>query len=197
MVSFSESNRLKNFIEALDPDPEKAGERLIVLREKLAKLAVWRGCAESAIDEIVDITIDRIMAKSSGGVEIENLNAYASQVLRFVVLEHGRKNKEDAAGDDLPEIAVQPVFETGDQPEVRLGCLQKCLFTDVTNENDRRLILEYYQLSDGEKLSENRRQLARRLGVTTLNLKVKACRIRDRLERCIGRCVEVEGKRPV
>jgi hypothetical protein len=133
--------------------------------------------------------IDRMAAKVGEGIEIGNAGAYAVQVLRFVLLELHRRNKEDAAGDDLPEVAFDPVLEMDEDPDLRLQALRKCLAEIVTDEKDRQLIVGYYDLKEGEKNSENRRQLAERLGLSPTNLKVKACRLRNRLEECINECI--------
>jgi hypothetical protein len=60
----------------------------------------------------------------------------------------------------------------------------------VAGRDDRTLIIGYYDADAGEKNKEIRRALAERLGLTMTTLKVKACRIRERLEKCINECVE-------
>ena len=86
----------------------------------------------------------------------------------------------------MPEIAVAPqVYE---EPNLRLDCLKKCLAEVSSNDSDRRLILDYYGAADGEKNKMQRKNLAETLGLTMNTLKVKACRLRERLERCINDC---------
>lgn len=188
MATDSERNPLRAFLDRLDADPDLAAEKLILLREKLVKIALWRRCPESAADEVADIVVDRMVAKVAGGTEIGNLQAFAVQVIKFVLLEQQRRNKEDAAGDDLPDVAVHPSFDD-DAPDVRLACLRRCINEVIESDSDRQLILGYYELGGGEKTKDNRRRLAKRLGLTTTNLKVRACRLRYRLERCINDCV--------
>jgi DNA-directed RNA polymerase specialized sigma24 family protein len=190
MAAYAEPNMLRAFLDQLDPDPDIASEKLIVLREKLVKIAVWRSCPESSADEVADIVVDRLIAKVAGGTVIGNLPAYAVQVLKFVLLEQRRKNKEDAAGDDLPEIVAHHREVDHEDADERLACLRRCMGTVIENDSDRLLILGYYDLSEGEKIKDNRRELAARLGLTPTNLKVRACRLRDRLERCIRHCLE-------
>ena len=171
----------------LDADERAAAGKYEELRLKLVKFFVWqRRCAESEADALADESLDRVSAKLARKIEIQNVNAYALEVSRFVWLEYIRKKKEDAYGEDLPEIAVLP--ETVEEPDRRLNCLKKCLMEITSNDSDRRLILGYYSAADGEKNKIQRKNLAEKLGLTMNTLKVKACRLRERLERCINDC---------
>ena len=171
----------------LDADERAAAGKYEELRLKLVKFFIWRrDCAESEADALADETLDRVSAKRAQKIEILNVNAYALEVSRFVWLEHIRKKKEDAYGDDLPEIAVLP--ETVEEPNARLDCLKKCLAEVSDSDSDRHLILGYYSAADGEKNKIQRKNLAEKLGLTMNTLKVKACRLRERLERCINDC---------
>lgn len=172
----------------LDADESLAAVKYEKLRSKLVKCFVWKGCAEANSDALADETLDRVAAKLAQNIEIQSLDAYVCEVARFVWLEFSRKRKEDAAGDDLPEIAVAP--EVADEPDLRLACLKSCLAEISANESDRALIVGYYGAESGEKNKDRRRSLAEKLGLTTNTLKVKACRLRERLEKCINECVE-------
>lgn len=185
------SESLRLFIEYLDPDDARAAaERYETLRLKLTRCVVWKGCPESQADALADEVIDRVAAKIAAGANIENLNAYACEVLRYVWLEHSRRRREDTAGDDLPEIAVEPVVPVLDHPDERLNCLRKCMNEVVPGDNDRLLIVGYYDADAGKKNKDQRKELAAKLGLTMTTLKVKACRLRAKLEKCINHCVE-------
>lgn len=169
-------------------DESLAAEKYEELRLKLVKCFVWKGCAQASADELADETLDRVAAKLSQETEIQNLTAYACEVARFVWLEFCRKRKEDFYGDGVPEIAVQPQIE--DEPDLRLSCLKSCLAEVASNENDHTLIVGYYSADAGEKNKDTRKQLAEKLGLTATALKVKACRLRERLEKCVNQCVK-------
>jgi len=173
----------------LNADPSKAAELYEELRLKLTKRFVWKGCLESQADALSDETLDRVAAKLAQGIEVKSLNAYACEVSRFVWLEYQRKNKEEGVGDNLPDVAA-PV-EFFDEPNERYTCLKKCLPEVASDEADRQLIIGYYDVPAGEKNKDWRKDLAERLGLTMNTLKVKACRLRDRLEKCINECVRV------
>lgn len=177
----------EKLLQRLDADPARAAERYEELRLKLVKFYVWRGCAEASADELADETINRLAVKLEEGVEIESLGAYACQISRFVWLEFSRKRKEDNFGDDLPEQAVEP--ETADEPDERLKCLRKCLAEIANDARDREVIIGYYDRETGEKQKEARKSLAEKFGLKMNALKVKACRLRVKLEKCINKCV--------
>lgn len=184
------ANSLELLLNRLDGDALSAAEKYETLRQKTIKTFVWKGCPESQADALADETLDRVAGKIAQGEQIENLNAYAAQVMRFVWLEASRKRKEDAVGDDeMPEMSVQPDIEILQDPDLRLRCLRKCMAETVSNDDDRTLIVGYYDADAGEKNKDARRNLAEKLGLTMTTLKVKACRIRERLERCINECV--------
>ena len=177
-------------LERLDSDSSKAADRYEMLHLKLTKTITWKGCPEADAEMLADVTLDRIATRIEGGELIENMNAYAYQVLRFVWLEYSRKRIEEAAGDDLPEVAVAPDTSVFDEPSVRLNCLRKCMNEVVPDDADRTLIVGYYDAESGKKNKDQRKDLAAKLGLTMNTLKVKACRLRARLEKCINECVE-------
>ena len=181
------------FLACLDPVQEKAAGKYEFLRLKLVKILMWKGCPESQADTLADAALDRVAMKIFGGEQVKNPNAYACEVLRFVWLEHTRKRKEDAVGDELPEIAVEPDLEFLNDPDLRLRCLRKCLAEVVPDDNDRMLITGYYDTQTGGKNKDVRKNLAEKLDLSMTALKVKACRIRNRLEACINECVERLG----
>jgi DNA-directed RNA polymerase specialized sigma24 family protein len=170
-------------LDRLDNDPSKYEE----LRVKIAHLLRWRGCAESHADDLADMTLDRVATKLASGERVDNVHAFAAAVARFIWLEHSRKNKADAVGDDLPEVAVEPAIDI-DDPDTRMRCLRRCVATKFSDE-DRLLVVNYYDTDADEKAKTARRRLAESFGLTLNALKVRACRLRMRLEKCINNCV--------
>lgn len=182
------TDSFKLLLEYLDSDESAAAEKYLTLYSKITKIITWKRFPESEAEAIADIVIDRIAKKIRQGEEIQNINAYARTVLNYVLLEQGRKNKEDAVGDDLPEVAVFPEIEN--EPDLRVICLRKCMNETVSEDADKRLIIGYYDREAGGKIKESRKILAEELGLTMNNLKVKASRLRNRLEKCINECVK-------
>ena len=171
----------------LGENETQAAVRYEELRLKIVKFFIWkRECAEAEADALADETLDRVSAKLAQKIEIQNVNAYALEVSRYVWLEHLRKKKETAYGDNAPEIAAPP--DAPEDADARLLCLKKCLAEISKSAADKNLIIGYYSAADGEKNKIQRRSLAEKLGLTMNTLKVKACRLRERLERCINDC---------
>ena len=54
--------------------------------------------------------------------------------------------------------------------------------------DNRDLILEYYQGEKSEKI-RNRKKLLERLGVPVNTLRMRALRLRERLQGCVEECV--------
>jgi DNA-directed RNA polymerase specialized sigma24 family protein len=177
-------------IDRLDPDETVAAEKYELLRQKLIKCLAWKGCPEIQADALADLVLDRVSAKLGQGENIKNVNAYAYEVMKFVWLEHCRRHKEFTVGDDMPDVAVHPNTEIFDEPDLRMRCLRKCLAEVVPEERDRRLIIGYYDAEPGEKNKDKRKNLAKELDLSMVSLKVKACKLRVRLEQCINDCVQ-------
>ncbi len=175
-------------LSRLDADPSAAAAKYETLRVKIAHLHRWRGCVESHADDLADLTLDRVAAKLAGGEVVENLNAFAAAVARFVWLEHSRKNRVDAVGDDLPETPVAPDLDFLDDPDERMKCLRRCVASTLSDD-DRRIVVGYYDTDADEKTKNARKRLADLFGLTLNALKVRACRVRMRLEQCINDCV--------
>jgi DNA-directed RNA polymerase specialized sigma24 family protein len=95
----------------------------------------------------------------------------------------GRQREQSA----LAEIATAPdVYDPGDDDQGRLNCLRNCLQT--LSPDNRELILQYYQGEKGEKIG-NRKKLIERLGIPVNTLRMRALRLRERLQACVEECL--------
>jgi len=188
-VSNLTAEGFEKLLNQLDDDSRRAGEKYEQLREKLTRFFLWRGVLNLHADVLADESLDRVAKKLTEGVEIENISAYACEVSRFVWLEHTRKNKEIPT-DETPEPVSAPAPVDSDE---RLAYLNKCMQEVVKDEDERRLIVAYYDPDPGEKIKETRRKIAEKLGITTNYLKQKASRLRIRLEKCIRECIAEAG----
>lgn len=178
------------FLLQLHSDPEVAAERYEILRLKITRILLWRGVPESEADALADVVLDRISAKMAAETEIEDINAYAAAVSRFVFLEFKRRHREDPYGDEMPEPAVNTKAEFVESEDERMHCLRKCFVTTVPDSSDRTLLLKYYEAASGEKNKDLRRSLAEHMGLSLNALRVRACRLRAKLENCVNRCVQ-------
>lgn len=166
----------------LDADRDQAGLKYEGLRRRLLKFFEWRGC--SAAEDLADETLNRLAKNIAAGEQIKNLGAYCSGVARIVFLEALRiRNRELNALRSFPQS----------EPNVRdkmaersLDCLSRCL--EALPEENRQLFLQYHQ---GEKSTriQARERLAKELGIPLTALRIRAHRIRAKLESCVERCV--------
>ena len=168
---------------AFDVDRDTAGRKYLEIRNNLTRFFEWRGC--SFPEDHADETINRMAKRVSEGEEILNHSGYAMGVARLLLLEinKGRQREQSA----LAEIGAAPdVYVPEDDGESRLTCLRSCLQT--LSPDNRELILQYYQGEKGEKI-ENRKKLLQRLGIPVNTLRMRALRLRERLQACVEECV--------
>jgi len=171
------------FLRILDPDRERAGERYERIRRKLVKYFQWRECPFP--EDYADEVLRRMIGKIEQGEEIQNPSTYCYGVARLVLLEsHKDRARERAMVDELkrPEPMPEPEIE----PRAALGCLDLCL--RALPSESSQLILRYYENDRGAKI-ERRQRLAEELSIPLNALRIRALRIREKLEQCIQSCV--------
>lgn len=189
------NNGFQLLLARLDPAADKAAEKYEDLRLRLVKYFVWScGCPESRADDLADATLDRVASKLEQDTAVENVRAYSLATARFIWLEHGREVREDGWGDELPDVPAEA--PEPDEPDERYSCLEACLEGAIKNSSDRKLILNYYDAEEGEKNKDHRKGLARSLGLEVGALKVRACRLRKSLEKCVRGCMKKKARRP-
>jgi DNA-directed RNA polymerase specialized sigma24 family protein len=169
----------------LDSGSDSRGERYLEVRRRLTLYFDRKNCLSS--DELADETLNRIARKleEKGAItEVSSLR-YCYIVAKFVFLENLRlvkpvrsEAKEPTNYDALSEVG-------SDLKERMFSCLEKCL--GKLGQDDRTLVLDYYRGERRTKI-ELRAELARRLGLSMNAVSIRACRIRNKLEACIGAC---------
>ena len=162
---------------------ESGGEKYLEIRNNLMRFFEWRGC--SFPEDHADETINRIAKKVDEGEQILNPSGYAMGVARLLLLEiiKGRQREQSA----LTELGTaSEAYDEPDDGETRLECLRSCLQT--LSSDNRELILQYYQGEKGEKI-QNRKKLIERLGIPVNTLRMRALRLRERLQSCVEDCI--------
>jgi DNA-directed RNA polymerase specialized sigma24 family protein len=176
---------LDRLLVILDADRELAGKKYERIRLKLVKYFEWRGVVFP--DNEADETINRVARKIEEGASIQNLDAYFYGVARMIFSESLKKVKrEQEALRQTTEMEPLATDEDLDAAQ-RRACLDRCL-EHLTEEN-RSLIIEYYQEEKGRKI-ERRKALAVRLDIPLNALRIRAHRIRAGLEACVRTCLE-------
>jgi DNA-directed RNA polymerase specialized sigma24 family protein len=186
---------LDGLLGHLDPDRDHAAEKYEQIRQRLMKLFRWRGCL--LFEEYTDTTIDRVARRMAGGLEVQSPNVYSlfHGVALNLLKEHWRKSeRESDALDDLlrshettddPE-RIMTEEEGRKEQEARLDCLRRCL-GNLADES-RTLIRRYY--AEGDILNkEQRKQIAGEMRISVNALRVRACRVRSEVERCVDSCL--------
>ena len=158
------------------------GEKYLEIRGNLIRFFEWRGCPFP--EDYADETINRMAKRIAEGEEILNPAGYAMGVARLLVLEVLKSRQREQAA--LNEMAVNTeAYAAESDDEDRIECLRQCL--DGLSSDNRQLILEYYQGEKGDKI-RNRKKLLERLGIPVNTLRMRALRLRERLQACVEEC---------
>jgi DNA-directed RNA polymerase specialized sigma24 family protein len=165
-------------------DRDSGGKKYLEIRSHLTRFFEWRGCPFP--EDHADETINRIAKRVAEGEEIQNPAGYAMGVARLLVLEilKGRQ-REQVALTEITTTTSEAYVDT-DDGEGRIECLRHCL-QGLSTEN-RLLITEYYEGEKGDKI-QNRKKLVEKLGIPVNTLRMRALRLRDRLQLCVEDCM--------
>ena len=173
---------LINLLDVNSNGPPGAGYQLV--RMKLIKFLEWQKCV--AAEELTDETIDRVAKKVGQGQQIENLMGYFYGVARLVLKEYERAQlRHQRAVATLPR-STEEVDDDKEAAIPRLECSKNCL--EELPETDRDLIVAYCR-PDGRPKTERRQDLATKLGIKRENLRLRAFRIREKLDKCVADCL--------
>lgn len=169
----------------LAPEREIAGQKYETIRRRLIKIFYGRGLHDA--EGLADETINRVARKV--GEIAENYQGdpalYFYGIAQKVCLE-ARRKKPEISSDVAP--VYHPVFdEESDEYLSRRNCLNKCLVKLADEE--RSIVVQYYASEDQININ-HRHQLAQQFGLTLNNLRVRAFRIRQRLQKCVQDCLQ-------
>lgn len=178
---------LNRLLIRLDPEPERAWEKYRDLRVRLIKFFEWNQCTFP--EELADEVLDRV-ARKPEEESIRNVAEFVIGVARNVRMEAYKKMLRESHVEDWPEGA-EALPETRNREEeivsslhqqIRLDALRRCL--ENLKESDRSMALAYYSAEE-EKQRVHRQKLATALGLTMVALRVRANRVREKLEQCV------------
>jgi len=162
----------------LNEDPQQAGSTYEQIRWRLIAILSSRGCASP--EELADETIDRV-ARRVRDIEEHYVGDKAIYFLGVMNNVHHEYLKRPALVRP-PEVAVDV-----EAKERRHSCLDKCL---STLSNNSRAVIERYYAEDKQAKIDLRKRIAAELGVTVNTLRLRALRIREKLQSCIEHCLE-------
>ena len=186
--SLSES-AFHSFLEWLDDGEASEGQRYLEMRDRLVSYFDRKNCINP--DDLADETLNRVARRleEEGEINTDTPAKYCYTVARFVFLEHLRgRDTKNVQLDELGTggLASPNISNEAEVKEQMLRCLEKC--TNSLDGQSRDVILRYY-LGDQREKIDNRGALAKSLGITANALAIRACRIRYKLEDCVGKCM--------
>jgi DNA-directed RNA polymerase specialized sigma24 family protein len=168
-------------LQRLGNSREEAGEEYELLRCKLIRFFSWERCPDP--QSLADGCLDVLARKLGEGEEIRDLKAYVAAVARMVAKEeYARRRKEQPAGEAPLEFIAAPT-PAGPELDLALAHLDRCL--ECFTPDQRRFILRYYEGDHASRIN-NRKKLAKELGMLPGALRNRALRLREILEACMS-----------
>jgi DNA-directed RNA polymerase specialized sigma24 family protein len=169
----------------LDNDRERAGEKYEEIRRKLIKMFACRGC--HAPEELADETINRVTSKVkeiAADYQGEPAN-YFYRVAKVIHLEYVRTRHVSP-----PPPSVYHAEEEREADDRLYDCLERCLA--ALDPNSGSIFLDYHKYEKQAKV-EHRKEMAAKLGISGVALRLRVCRIRASLLLCVVACLS-EGE---
>ena len=161
----------------LSPNRDQAGQIYEEIRQRLIRIFTARACTEA--EDLADETMNRVASKLAeiGDTYSGDPALYFYAVANNVHLEFLRRKP-------LGQLPV--VIDDSAGREDRFHCLEECLSALSTDNRD--LVIQYYQDERQAKI-DHRKLLARRLKIAPNALRIRACRIRASLLKCVEKCL--------
>ena len=176
-----------SLLACLDSDRDIAADRYLRMRRDLVRLFEWRGC--STPDDYADETINRCARRIQEGEEIRDVATYSIGVARMLLREMCRDRFQQARSlDETPECCARPDMHS--DLEDRVQALNLSL--EELSHDDRFLILNYYQGDKSEKI-KSRKMLSELLGIGASTLRMRALRIREKLQLCTENYIQAQA----
>jgi len=167
---------------SLSADATEAAQRYEHLRAALVKFFEWRG--GRAPEEQADVVLDRLARKVRAGEPIDDITGFCHGIARHVLLEGFKERVHEPLDDRVASSAAPDAADADD--ERQLACLDRCMGALAAAE--REFALEYHRPRGAEKILVHK-SLAARFGLGPAALRVRAHRLRIKLEGCVLTCV--------
>ena len=174
-----EAEAFGRLMAQLDPDPEVAGREYVKIRGNLIRYFKVKG--EISSEEAADEVFDRVVARIREGVTVEDVVKYCVGIARLVALERFRRGqREQTAWFMFADMQAQSFAEAREQSYLVMnGCLAEL------SEEDRRLLLTYYQAATNDERTQQRAKLAATMNASLNKLRLRVYRLRHRLMDCV------------
>jgi DNA-directed RNA polymerase specialized sigma24 family protein len=162
----------------LDPDPELAGLVYEKIRWRLVAILASRGCPNP--EDLADETIDRVARRV---VDIQS--SYSGDKALYFLGVMNNVHHEYLKRPMLPRLPE--INDDVDLKETTHLCLEKCLSKLAPNS---RMLIEQYYSADKQAKINLRKRIAQKSGVRVGTLRLRALRVREKLQTCIEKCLQ-------
>ena len=179
VANYQNAQSYSLLLQALSSDERTADLAYSKLRNSLVRFFDLKGDLDG--ERSADETLDRVSAKLSADVSIENLTKYSFGVARLVFLENVRKVQSEEKA--LKSYELENSRHTVDDEADGFSKMRDC-FGQLARP-DRELLYKYFADLHRSELDEERRKLADSLSVSQNNLRLRIFRLRRRLENCV------------
>jgi len=182
------AERFDRLMAALDPDRGRAAQAYESLRQRLLTFFRLSGFPEA--HDLFDKTMD-IAARRLSEIQIDNLGAFITVIAQNVRFEAMRDRKRMVSLTGQSERAEElfPDRQEAERQEQAFDCLNRCL--ERLDVGQRSLVLEYYKYAKAEKIASHQK-MAATFGTTPGTLRVRAYRVKQKLEDCVRHCMSVD-----
>jgi RNA polymerase sigma factor (sigma-70 family) len=161
----------------LDEDRERAGLMYEKIRRRLITIFASRECPVP--EDLADETLDRVSRRVADIQE-----TYAGDKMLYF---YGVANNVHHEYLKRPVIAEPTQLNESDEDKEQTHhCLESCM--SKLSDDSRKLILSYYAEDKKAKI-DLRKQIADELGINISTLRLRALRIREKLQSCIEKCL--------
>lgn len=176
----------------LDEGVDSGGNRYLEMRRRLVSYFDRRDCPFP--DENADETLNRVARRleEQGTIVAASPAHFCYLTAKFVFLEsirtadQERRLEAETIASRAASSPASLLTTESDDLERLMRCLESCI--ETLDSSDQELILDYYKGERREKI-DGRRRLAEHLGLTLNAVTIRAARIRNRLEHCVGACM--------
>ena len=184
-------------LDKLDLDRERAGFRYEEIRRVLIRYLCFHGSpyAEEHADLAINVVAERV--RENKPFDAANPLPHFVAVARNLLRDHWKGRHKRALTLEALPPGSQPSHDP-DEEKLRLSereesdrrteCLNRCL-SDLPDD-ERELIRRYY-IEEKALKTKSRREMAGETGRSINALRVKAHRVRKKLERCCRECMKV------
>lgn len=175
------------FLNWLSNDSEKAGEEYELIRTRLISFFRVRNCVD--LETLADETINRVALKLKTYDSPETIPKLAlfHSFAKNIRLEYLKQSNREVSFEQKKIGFYAALPEVDGEQNDTIECFNNCLSN--LNEDDRRILIEYYNKEKGEKI-EARKKLSEDLGISINTLHIKIYRLRNDLKNCIEQCIE-------